>query len=72
MVLFKIKTNTLEEKLDLGERICESLTGCKAFIESDIVVNYDDDPEYIYIFLGDDSVPINVEITSVNHIVRPN
>lgn len=37
---------------ELGEKLCKALVGNQAFIENDIVVNYDN-PEHICILLGD-------------------
>lgn len=48
MVTIKFKGDST-----LGAQICTALVGNRAFVENDIVVNYDE-PGEIFIFLGDE------------------
>ena len=56
MVAIRIKnTGDQNEVLKLGEQICEALRGNKALRDSDLLVNYDDDPDFILICLGENN-----------------
>lgn len=43
-----------EKTVSIGERFCKALVGNKAYIENDIVVNYDT-PGKVILFLGDEN-----------------
>lgn len=50
MVIIRFKGSA-----NLGKQICQALVGNRAFVENDIVVNYDNNPGEIVITLGDDN-----------------
>lgn len=43
-----------EKTASIGERFCKALVGNKAYIENDIVVNYDT-PGKVILYLGDEN-----------------
>lgn len=56
MVAVRIKkTGNHFTDTKMGEWICEALKGNKAFVDCDILVNYDGDPSYIIICLGENN-----------------
>lgn len=56
MVTIRIKkTGNPFTDAKVGEWICEALRGNRAYIDSDILVNYDGDPEHIIICLGENN-----------------
>lgn len=59
MVTIKLKGDAT-----LGAKICEALVGNRAFVENDIIVNYDT-PGDIFIVLGDEThhnIELDVEL----------
>ena len=57
-----IKTNSKEEKEKIGRNICCQLLGNPDFIDNNIVVNFTDSDDCVYIIVGEEAKETDLQL----------